>query len=159
MVSIYLIEDCNGLKYIGSTTQKLKYRLSQHKQAKKISKYCSSSKLNLDDCSITELECCNKENRKEREKYWINKTDSVNVFKFNGLDKDKKKEYDKKYREKNKEHIKQYQKQYAVNNKDKRRQYQQNNKDNRKQYNKDKWIEEVVKKCLDDLIKQVEDLN
>ena len=73
MVSIYLIEDINDLRYVGSTTQKLYNRFSRHKSDKKIGHYCSSSKLNLYNCIIIELERCNKEDRKERERYYINR--------------------------------------------------------------------------------------
>lgn len=59
MVSIYCIEDINDLKYIGSTNQKLNKRLSIHKNDKKRNHYCSSSKLDLDNCKIYELETCN----------------------------------------------------------------------------------------------------
>ena len=61
MVSIYLIEDINDLKYVGSTTQKLNQRLASHRQDKKTGKGCSSSKLNLYNCLIIELERCNLE--------------------------------------------------------------------------------------------------
>ncbi len=49
MVTIYCIEDCNSLKYVGSTKKKLKYRLSEHKKDKKRNHACSSSKLNLNN--------------------------------------------------------------------------------------------------------------
>ena len=102
MVSIYLIEDCDGLKYVGSTVSKLNIRLNHHKSHKRIGQYCSSSKLNLDNCMIMELEHCNLEHRTEREKYWINEIDCVNEIKFD-FDKEKKKEYQKEYQ---KEYIK-----------------------------------------------------
>jgi hypothetical protein len=100
-VKIYCIEDCDGLKYVGSTKQKLKYRLTNHKYDKKNTPYCTSSQLNLEDCSITQLELCNEENRKEREKYWINKLNCINKYKLNGRDNYKK--YQKEYRENNKQ--------------------------------------------------------
>ena len=106
MVSIYLLEDINDLKYIGSTTSKLYERLSEHRYDKKRAKYCSSSKLNLYNCIIIELEQCNKEDKKERERYYINKIDCVNQMKLN-FDQ---KEYQKGYDKKNKEQIKEYQK-------------------------------------------------
>jgi len=103
-VNIYCIEDINNLKYIGSTKQKLKYRLSNHKY----NKNCSSKKLDLDNCKIYQLEECNQSNRKEREQYWINNTKCVN--KYNTIFD--RKEYIKQYDEINKESKKQYQKQY-----------------------------------------------
>tara|TARA_R110002073_G_scaffold163722_1_gene319961 strand:+ start:88 stop:543 length:456 start_codon:yes stop_codon:yes gene_type:complete len=141
MVSIYLIEDINDLKYVGSTTMKLNKRLTGHRGDKKIGKYCSSSELNLDNCMIIELDHCNLEDRKEREQYWINKIDCVNIVKLNGRDKDKKKEYNKEYREKNKEKLKEKKKEYD-------REYREKNKDKLKEYlneyrekNKDKLNE------------------
>jgi len=111
MVSIYLIEDCDGLKYVGSTISKLNQRLSRHKYSKRTeSVYCSSSKLNLDNCIITQLEQCNKEDRTERERYWINEIDCVNQYKLNGRDKEKDKEYHNEYYQNNKEKKKEYRK-------------------------------------------------
>jgi len=102
-MKIYCIEDINDLKYIGSTGQKLHRRLSQHKKDKKLGNKCSSKKLNLYNCIIYTLEECLEDQRKEREKYWINKIDCVNHFKLNGRDLDNKKEYMKDY---NKQHNK-----------------------------------------------------
>ena len=45
MVKIYCIEDCNGLKYVGSTIQKLNQRLNDHRSHNE----CMSRKLNLDN--------------------------------------------------------------------------------------------------------------
>ncbi len=121
-IKIYCIQDCDRLKYIGSTKQALNRRLKQHKYDKIRNNRCSSSKLNLDDCSITQLELCNEENRIEREKYWINKLECVNPMKYNGRDTEHKKQYDKEYNKKR----------------------------------KDKYIEKIVKNCLDDLITKIE---
>jgi len=122
MVSIYCIQDCDGIKYVGSTTMKLNRRLSKHKSAKKSNKYCSSQKLNLDKCEIYLLETCNESNRKERERHWINEFDTVNKYKLNGLNKQKfkehKKEYDKHYYQNNKDEKKEYDKEYREKNKD-----------------------------------------
>jgi len=79
---IYLITDCHNKNYVGVTKLTLKRRLQLHKRdAKK--KSCRSYKLNLDDCKIELLEECNKENRFERESYWINNIDCVNHVKYN----------------------------------------------------------------------------
>jgi len=125
MVSIYLIEDINDMKYVGSTTQELAQRLRSHRSDQRLArpnKYYSSSKLNLYNCIIIELESCDLEDRMEREKYWINKLDTVNDRKLNGVDKDKKKEYNKEYKLKNRDEIlrkgREYQKQYRLLNKD-----------------------------------------
>ena len=79
---IYLITDCDNKKYVGKTIQTLKERLSKHKYDKKTKK-CSSRLLNLDDCKIELLEKCDNANSNERERYWINKIDSVNILKLN----------------------------------------------------------------------------
>ena len=80
---IYCIEDCNGLKYVGSTIYPLNERFSKHKYEKKMNRYCSSKKLDLDNCKIYQLEECDISHKKEREKYWINITDCVNIIKYN----------------------------------------------------------------------------
>jgi len=92
---IYLITDCHNKNYVGVTKLTLKRRLQLHKRdAKK--KSCRSYKLNLDDCKIELLEECNKENRFERESYWINNIDCVNHLKYNFNRKEWRKEYFKK---------------------------------------------------------------
>jgi len=122
IVSIYCIEDINGLKYVGSTQNKLKKRLSGHKKDKndKTGK-CSSEILDLDNCKIKLLETLTEESRDfnsiriQREKYWINKVDCVNKMKYIGRKEslhkyntsDKNKANQKRYEEKNKEKIKQ----------------------------------------------------
>lgn len=83
MVSIYCIEDINGLKYIGSSTQQLNLRLGQHRYDRKRNKFLSSKQLDLDNCKIYELEKCEKKISYDREKYWINKIKCVNKYKFN----------------------------------------------------------------------------
>ena len=112
MVSIYCIEDINDLKYVGSTILKLNQRLSGHRRDKKsVVHYCSSSKLNLHNCIITELERCNLEERKERERYHINNIDCVNDKKLNFDALQWKKEYREQNKEKQKEYLKEYYKQ------------------------------------------------
>ncbi len=133
MASIYLIEDINDLKYVGSTTRKLNERLGGHRYAKKTrNSYCSSSKLNLYNCIIIELEHCNLEDRTEREKYYINEIDCVNERKLN-FDKDKINEYLKARREKNKDIANEKQREYRKKNKEKlnkkQREYREKNKD------------------------------
>jgi len=97
MVLIYCIEDINDLKYIGSTSTTLGKRLSVHKYEKKSGTRgkCSSAKLNLYNCIIYVLEECPEEDRKTREKYWINKLDCVNTLKLNGRDLVSQKEYNR----------------------------------------------------------------
>jgi|DEB0MinimDraft_10_1074344.scaffolds.fasta_scaffold37706_2 hypothetical protein len=114
MITIYCIEDCNSLKYVGSTKLKLNRRLSKHKTDKKRNHYCSSSKLDLDNCEIYSLETdVIKSQKKERERYWINKIDCVNEIKLNFDIK----EHMKEYYQKNKEH----QKEYYQKNKEKKK--------------------------------------
>ena len=107
MVTIYCIEDCNSLKYVGSTKQKLNRRLSRHKSDKKRNHWCSSSKLDLDNCKIYSLETdVSEKDKKERERYWINHIDCVNKYKLNGRNKEKWKEYIQKNKDKKKEYDK-----------------------------------------------------
>ena len=132
MISIYKIEDINDLTYVGSTSTTLNMRLSQHRCHKRRGQYVSSSKLNLDNCIITLLEECSKEERKQREKYWINHLDTVNDRKLDYDDKQYH-EYMKQYHQKNKEKInsrkREYDKQYRKKNKDKKKQWYQQNKE------------------------------
>jgi hypothetical protein len=101
---IYCIEDCNGLKYVGSTIQTLKERFKVHKYHKKKNNHCSSKKLDLDNCEIYQLEECDISHKKERERYWINNTNCVNIIKLNFDSK----EYDKKRTRDYKPYLKQY---------------------------------------------------
>ena len=117
VTTIYCIEDCNSLKYVGSTKHKLYIRLSGHKGDKKRNRPCSSSKLDLDNCKIYSLETCNESNRKERERYWINHIECVNQIKYNGRNTEKEKEYGKKYYHLNKEKSNERSKEYRKNNK------------------------------------------
>jgi|DEB0MinimDraft_10_1074344.scaffolds.fasta_scaffold03677_7 hypothetical protein len=104
MYTIYCIEDINGLKYVGRTKQKLNIRLNDHRSNKRMKKHISSSKLDLDNCKIYSLETCNESQKKERERYWINKIDCVNEHKLNGKNKEKV----KKYYQENKDKINEY---------------------------------------------------
>ena len=85
MVKIYCIEDINDLKYIGSTIMDLDKRLYCHKT----NKDCSSRKLNLYNCIIYQIEECEESVRKEREQYWMDKTDCVNLYKTTKFNKKK----------------------------------------------------------------------
>ena len=93
MESIYLIEDINGLKYVGRTKKTLNQRLSDHKYDKK-RKNCSSAKLDLDKCTITCIDIADSpEEAHELEWFYINSIDCVNHRKYN---------FDKKESEKKK---------------------------------------------------------
>jgi hypothetical protein len=97
MVSIYCIEDINDLKYIGSTKLNVNTRLLHHIYDKKNNKTCSSNKLNLEYSTIYILESCETNQRKEREKYWINKIDCVNIRKMDCEDRVYEYDYGNKY--------------------------------------------------------------
>ncbi len=109
MVKIYCIEDCNGLKYVGSTKRTLKERFNHHKSHKN----CSSRKLDLDNCKMYILEETDEEHKQEREQYWIDNTECVNYL--NAIqDKHTVKEYRRKWEQtpKRKEYKKAYMKSY-----------------------------------------------
>ena len=132
---IYCIEDCNGIKYIGSTIQELNTRLIEHRSTKKKHK-CSSKKLDLDNCEIKLIETCDISHRFEREKYWINHIDCVNILRYNfDMLENKKVYYDK-----NKEKIKEDMKEYYLENKDKKKEYQLKHQGKIKEYLKNKRI-------------------
>ena len=101
MISIYCIEDINNLKYVGSTKKELNKRLNRHKYDKKYNyKPCSSIQLDLNNCKIYLLEQCEESKRKEKERYWINTIDCVNLMKLNFDAKTyDRKDYMKKYRD------------------------------------------------------------
>ena len=92
MIKIYCIEDVNGNKYIGSTSQPLNTRLRHHR----CHTTCSSYKLDLYNSFIYTIEECDEENRNEREQYWIDNTECVNIINVI-RDKKKRKEYEKQW--------------------------------------------------------------
>ena len=146
-VKIYLIEDINDLRYVGSTNQKyLNSRFSQHKYHKKIGHPCSSSKLNLDNATITELEICKENERHERERHWVKKLGCVNEKLQESLEvienrnKERARIKSAAYYDKNKD-TKEY--------KDKAREYYNNNKKYFKDYSKQYRSDPEVKWKLD----------
>tara|TARA_R110000744_G_C18989278_1_gene520340 strand:- start:139 stop:513 length:375 start_codon:yes stop_codon:yes gene_type:complete len=103
MINIYCIQDINDLKYVGSTEQTLDERLKKHINNKNVNvnkknAKCSSEKLDLNKCKIISLETCDKLNRKQRERYWINNTNCVNELKLNYVKKDYNKIWDQENR-------------------------------------------------------------
>jgi hypothetical protein len=135
MVTIYCIEDLNGLKYIGSTKQTLHQRLYNHR----CHCNCSSRLLDLDNCKIYSLEECTEENRNVREQYWIDNTECVNML---NTVFDRKK-HDKEYYQKNKDKYSKQHKEYYQKNKDK---YSKHDKKYTKEYyqkNKDKLLQQI----------------
>ena len=125
---IYLLEDINDNRYVGSTGElDLNKRLSTHRRDKKISKGCSSAALNLSYATMLFLEECdnNLETRRERESYWISQyPDAVNKFKLKGKkkwkdftpeQKETKRENNRRYRERNRDKINQKKREkYAI---------------------------------------------
>ena len=95
-MKIYLLENEIGQKYVGKTTTTLKQRYASHMCS---SNETSSKLMKPKPNKITLLEECDDDKSFEREKYWINYYDTINIMKLN---KDKK-EYDKEWNEKNKE--------------------------------------------------------
>ena len=112
MVKIYCIEDINDLKYVGSTTQLLRDRMKGHKADKYRRRNASSRQLHLEHSIIYLLEECPEDLRKERERYWIDKIDCVNLQKLDFDEKEWRREYMKKYNAKyyseNKEYFAEY---------------------------------------------------
>tara|TARA_R110002096_G_scaffold205207_1_gene391077 strand:+ start:1316 stop:1726 length:411 start_codon:yes stop_codon:yes gene_type:complete len=101
MEIIYLLEDDDGLKYVGRTTQKLNDRFLFHRscQRRGVNNY-SSSKLDLEKCEKTVIDVAEyEEEARELEEFYINSIDCVNENKLN-FDR---KENNKKYREKNRD--------------------------------------------------------
>lgn len=92
-VKIYCIEDCNGLKYVGSTKNSLNIRLYYHKYHEDT----RSRELDLQNCKIYTLEETDEENRKCREQYWMDTIECVNK---NNTTSFNKKEWSKIYMKK-----------------------------------------------------------
>lgn len=85
-ISIYCIEDVNGLKYVGSTKESLRRRHKRHIVKKKSTNdktKTTSRYLDLDNSKIYLLEECNENNRYEREQFHILNTNCVNLIKTN----------------------------------------------------------------------------
>lgn len=85
-ISIYCIEDINGLKYVGSTKETLRKRHVRHKSKKRSTtdnKRTTSRYLDLENSNIRLLEECDENNRYEREQFHILNTKCVNLIKTN----------------------------------------------------------------------------
>ena len=108
-MKIYLLENSSGQKYVGKTTTSLKQRFTSHLCP---SNQTSSKLMEPKPNKITLLEECDDCISFERERYWINNYDTINILKLN---KDKT-EYGKVWNEENKEWFADY----HQKNKDKR---------------------------------------
>jgi hypothetical protein len=154
---IYKITDLNYTKqYIGSTTQPLYKRLSNHKDKYKYDKYKGSSckilfdEFGIDNCKIILIEdfpCESKEQLLMRENYYIKNEDCVNKHLSYRTEEDKKEcnknkskinyalnknkilEESKKYYENNKDDIKEKCNKYYAINKIKKQLYYNEHKD------------------------------
>ena len=126
MVKIYCIEDINGNIYIGSTIKPLSHRLSGHK-----CDTCSSSRLDLYNSFIYTIEDCDEEHRKEREQYWIDNTDCVNINNVKSFDS---KQWGIKYRKEHKENKSEWYKKNKERITKLRADYYMKNKDIKKDY-------------------------
>jgi len=108
--TIYLLEDINDNRYIGSTSEKnINDRLNTHRRDEREhllgirNRNCSSMKLDLYHCNIIPLLECNNDSatRRKWENYFMNKVypECVNDRRFQTMDK-------KQYYKDNKEKIK-----------------------------------------------------
>lgn len=137
---VYLLEDINDNRYVGSTSElKLDCRLHTHRRDKKeynLGKRkgcCSSMKLDLYQCNITELTVVinTKQERSYWEQHYINNVypECVNTVRFNSDTKKCR----KKYYDNNREKIIQRNKNYRHNNRENynknRRAYYEKNKE------------------------------
>jgi group I intron endonuclease len=108
MTLIYkILDNTNGDIYVGSTSQKINNRMKNHRADAKRNNHCSSKKIiNNNDYEVIIIEECDEENRKEREQYWIDNSDCINIRnatfnkkefmkKWDGERREEKKKYDK----------------------------------------------------------------
>ena len=158
---IYKIQCCDGHYYIGSTTQKLNHRLSNHKQSAKSETSKVYNYINLigwDNVQIELIEdypCSKKSELNEREDYHIRQSKEDELcLNINSaqLTDEKRKEQKKEYYEANKEAIIEKTRKYVEKNREvvdkKRAQYRKENakllSEKQKQYaleNKEKIVE------------------
>jgi len=130
---IYCIEDINDNKYVGKTSLTLNQRFTKHlssKYDKKSKSKCMTKNLHLEHSIIYLLEECEKHESNERERYWINKLDTVN--KNNRYENGRRPNYYKEYSENNKE---KFQLKAKKNNK----MFRENNPDYNKIWSAKKW--------------------
>lgn len=167
-------DENNGDIYYGATTQGLNVRWSKHKTGYKNNKIykCKSSvifdKYGIENCKCELIEsypCNNIKELNEREKYYIQNNNCVNIMGSNTQEmlntknkeyKEKNKEYiaeqNKIYREKNKEIISEKGKIYREINKEKRIEYVNKNKD--ELYERKKQYYEINKEKIKEKTKE-----
>lgn len=138
---VYKIEsDCGSICYIGSTTQKLKYRFKDHKNRKTcvIGKYLENDKYVFSNgCQLLkEYEIEDREHLLAYEQLWINKTKCINyksAIKFEPVWKSFRKLKSKQWRAEKQDYIKNYRVEYREKNRDmlnsKDREYREKNRD------------------------------
>ena len=110
MTQIYkIIDNTNGNIYVGSTNQKICHRMSNHKNPNH-NKCISKEIIKNNDYQVIVIEECDEKIRNEREQYWIDNLDCINIqntfhnskkYKREYYEKhiDEKREYDKIRRE------------------------------------------------------------
>jgi len=103
MATIYkIVDNTNGNIYVGSTINYIERKYG-HKNKKKTS---SKQIIDNDDYKFIVIEECDESLRFQREEFWINNLDTVNIvrhpYSFN------QKEYNKKWNANNKEYKKQH---------------------------------------------------
>lgn len=154
--TIYLLEDINDNRYIGSTGElNLNDRLSTHRRDEREhlfgirNRNCSSMKLDLYHCNIIPLMECNNnwDTRRRWEKYFMNYVypESVNNKRFQTMDK-------KQYYKDNKEKIMKNNNKWREKNKDrvnaKRREYYHKNKERILERKKELRLKNKNKICI-----------
>lgn len=142
--------------YIGCTTTTLKQRFHNHKsnykawKEKKSLSFCSSFKLfdkfGFENCVALEIEYCAIENKRDREKYWINSMPCINTYKLNFDNVEYHIEYQKQQYKLNAEKLREYHKQrYKLN--------AENKKEYMREYRKKKKVDQNTTKtyCINAL--------
>jgi len=138
-----LYDNTNGDTYYGSTCNKLRYRIRQHKYyASK--RPCKSKSIILNDewsyCVVEEFPCETKLQLHTRERWWIENNKCVNKV-IPAQTKEELKIYHKNYREEHFEEIKIREKQYREEHKEqiskKKKIYEQEHQEELKIYRKE----------------------
>jgi hypothetical protein len=171
-----IIVNCSNDIYVGSTLQECRARWQDHKihyncwkngtDKKKVSSFDLFEKHGIINCKIIQIkqyEVVDREHLRVYEQLWVNKLKPINknnpfpiydFFKklitkmYRENNKEKQKEYSKKWRNDNQKCVKQKKKEYyqkikANNPEWLKKQYQKLNKETRKKYIK-KWYEENI---------------